>query len=72
LGQHVRRHPGGASGASLEGYDAAGKNFKIHLDGYNQRDLLARKGPDKRREFFYGPTTATLPAFATTSGRQSS
>ena len=28
----------------LQGYDAAGKNFKVHLDGYDQRDLLARKG----------------------------
>ena len=37
----------------LQGYDAAGKNFRVHLDGYDQRDLLARKGPDKRREFFY-------------------
>jgi arylsulfatase len=37
----------------LQGYDAAGKTFKVHLDGYDQRDLLARKGPDKRREFFY-------------------
>ena len=25
----------------------------LHLDGYDQRDLLARKRPDKRREFFY-------------------
>ncbi len=24
----------------LQGYDAAGKNFKVHLDGYDQRDLL--------------------------------
>jgi arylsulfatase A-like enzyme len=37
----------------LKGYDAAGKNFRVHLDGYDQRDLLAGKGPDKRREFFY-------------------
>ena len=37
----------------LQGYDAAGKNFRVHLDGYDQRDLLARKGPNKRREFFY-------------------
>ena len=35
------------------GYDAGGKNFKVHLDGYDQRDLLARKGANKRREFFY-------------------
>ena len=37
----------------LQGYAAAGKTFRVHLDGYDQRDLLARKGPDKRREFFY-------------------
>jgi arylsulfatase A-like enzyme len=37
----------------LQGYDANGKTFKVHLDGYDQRDLLAAKGPDKRREFFY-------------------
>jgi arylsulfatase len=37
----------------LQGYDADGKNFKVHLDGYDQRDMLAAKGPDKRREFFY-------------------
>ncbi len=27
--------------------------FKVHLDGYDQSDLLAGKGPSKRREFFY-------------------
>ena len=37
----------------LQGYDAAGKNFKVHLDGYDQRDVLTGKGPSKRREFFY-------------------
>jgi arylsulfatase A-like enzyme len=37
----------------LQGYSAGGKNFKVHLDGYDQRDLLAGKGPDKHREFFY-------------------
>src|SRR4029079_12019247 len=37
----------------LQVYDAAGKNFRVHLDGYDQRDLLGRTGPDKRREFFY-------------------
>ena len=31
----------------LQGYDAGGKNFKVHLDGYDQRDLLAGKGPDQ-------------------------
>ena len=37
----------------LQGYDAGGKTFKVHLDGYDQGDLLSGKGPDKRREFFY-------------------
>jgi arylsulfatase len=33
----------------LQGYNG----FKVHLDGYDQTDLLAGKGPGKRREFFY-------------------
>src|SRR6195256_746273 len=37
----------------LTGYQAAGKTFKNHLDGYNQRDVLAGTGPGKRQEFFY-------------------
>jgi arylsulfatase len=37
----------------LTGYQAAGKTFKVHLDGYDQRDLLAGTGPSKRKEFFY-------------------
>ncbi len=37
----------------LHGYSAGEKSFKVHLDGYDQRDILAGKGPDKRREFFY-------------------
>ena len=37
----------------LTGYQAAGKNFKVHLDGYDQRDVLAGTGPGKRKEYFY-------------------
>jgi arylsulfatase A-like enzyme len=37
----------------LQGYSAGGKNFKVHLDGYHQRERLAGTGPDRRREFFY-------------------
>src|SRR6201993_4646946 len=37
----------------LTGYEVAGMSFRVHLDGYDQRDLLGGKGPDKRREFFY-------------------
>lgn len=37
----------------LAGYQASGKNFKVHLDGYDQRNLLAGTGPSERKEFFY-------------------
>jgi arylsulfatase A-like enzyme len=37
----------------LAGYQAAGKNFKVHLDGYDQHDVLAGTGPGKREEYFY-------------------
>ena len=37
----------------LNGYEASGKTFKVHLDGYDQRDVLAGTGPGKRDEFFY-------------------
>jgi len=37
----------------LTGYQAAGKTFKVHLDGYDQRELLAGTGPGKREEYFY-------------------
>jgi arylsulfatase A-like enzyme len=37
----------------LTGYDAVGKTFKVHLDGYDQHDLLAGTGPSKRKEYFY-------------------
>jgi arylsulfatase A-like enzyme len=36
----------------LSGYEANGKTFKVHLDGYDQHDLLAG-GPTKRHGFFY-------------------
>ena len=36
----------------LDGYDAAGKTFKVHLDGFDQHDLLAG-GPTARHAFFY-------------------
>jgi arylsulfatase A-like enzyme len=37
----------------LQGYSTGDKIFKVQLDGYDQRELLSGKGPDKRREFFY-------------------
>jgi arylsulfatase len=46
----------------LTGYQAAGKTFKVHLDGYDQRDLLAGTGPTKRKEFFYWTDDGNLAA----------
>jgi arylsulfatase len=36
-------------------------DFKVHLDGYNQLDLITGKGPSKRHEIFYF-TESTLSA----------
>ena len=30
-----------------------GRDYKVHLDGYNQLDLLLGKGPSKRHEVYY-------------------
>ena len=38
-----------------------GRTYKVHLDGYNQMDLLTGAGPSKRREVFYF-TESTLGA----------
>ena len=38
------------------------KTFKVHLDGYNQMDYFAGKGPDPRHEFFYFNDDGSLVA----------
>lgn len=41
----------------LKGAKIGGETFKVHLDGYDQLDMLTEKGPSKRHEFFfYGET----------------
>jgi arylsulfatase len=41
----------------LAGETVNGEAFKVHLDGYNQLDMIEGKGPSKRHEFFfYGET----------------
>jgi arylsulfatase len=37
----------------LKGVELGGREYKNHLDGYNQLDLLTGKGPSKRHELFY-------------------
>ena len=45
-----------------KGYTANGKTFKVHLDGYDQRELLAGKGPGQRNEIFYFDDNGCLNA----------
>ncbi len=35
------------------GKDLGGTNYKVHLDGYDQTDLITGKGPSKRQEIWY-------------------
>lgn len=37
----------------LKGKTLNGKNFKVHLDGYDQTNLIMGKGPSARHEVFY-------------------
>jgi arylsulfatase len=39
--------------ALLKGTAMGGKNYKVHLDGYNQLDLITGAGPSKRKEIYY-------------------
>jgi arylsulfatase len=45
-----------------KGYGVGDKTYKVHLDGYDQRELFAGKGPGKRREFFYWTDDANIAA----------
>jgi len=37
----------------LQGRKVGKMTYKVHLDGYDQTDLLTGKGPSKRKEFYY-------------------
>ncbi|HKQ32985.1 MAG TPA: sulfatase-like hydrolase/transferase, partial [Thermodesulfobacteriota bacterium] len=45
----------------LKGKKMGDSTYKVHLDGYNQMDLITGKGPSKRNEIFYF-TESTLSA----------
>ncbi|WP_246340218.1 arylsulfatase [Ancylobacter tetraedralis] len=49
------------TGELLQGKKIGDDTFKVHLDGYNQMDLITGKGPSKRHEIFY-LTESTLSA----------
>lgn len=37
----------------LNGKRMNGRTFKVHLDGYDQSDILLKQGKSKRKEFYY-------------------
>jgi len=45
----------------MKGKQLGERTYKVHLDGYNQMDLITGKGPSKRNEIFYF-TESTLGA----------
>ena len=45
-----------------KGHVANCKTFEVHLDGYDQRELLAGTGPSKRQEIFYFDDNGNLNA----------
>jgi arylsulfatase len=45
-----------------KGHRANGKTFKVHLDGYNQMDLLTGRGKGQRNEIFYFDAGGNLNA----------
>jgi arylsulfatase A-like enzyme len=45
----------------LKGKALGGTTYKVHLDGYNQMDMITGKGPSARNEVFYF-TESTLSA----------
>jgi len=44
------------------GFKVGNETFKVHLDGHNQMDYFAGKGPDPRDEFFYFNDDGSLVA----------
>jgi len=46
----------------MKGYQAGPKNFKVHLDGYNQLGLLTGNSSSARKEIFYFDAGAHLNA----------
>ena len=37
----------------MKGAELGDKTYKVHLDGYDQTDVLTGKGPSNRHEIFY-------------------
>ena len=48
-----RRQPEHRRGTARRARSSATRTYKVHLDGYNQMDLITGKGPSTRHEIFY-------------------
>jgi len=42
----------------LDGHSIGGREYRVHLDGYDQTPILTQSGPSNRLEFFYFTETA--------------
>ena len=56
----------------LKGKEMGGRTYKVHLDGYDQTDMITGKGPSKRHEVWYFAQTKTPAPCATTATSTSS
>ena len=54
-------YPGDIAADLRKGKEIGDRTYKVHLDGYNQVDMLTGKGPSRRHEIFY-VTETTLAA----------
>lgn len=52
----------GVSEKLKEGHRAGDKTYKVHLDGFDQTDLLSGKGPGKRKNIYYFDDNANFNA----------
>jgi arylsulfatase A-like enzyme len=50
------------AGKLRTGHRAGDKTYKVHIDGFDQSDLLAGKGPGKRENIFYFDDNANFNA----------
>jgi arylsulfatase len=50
------------AGKLRQGHRAGGKSYRVYLDGYDQSELLAGKGPGQRNTLFYFDDNANFNA----------
>jgi len=56
----------------LKGKQLGDRNYKVHLDGYDQTDMITGKGPSKRHEVCTSPRPSSEPCGSITTSTSSS